>query len=71
MRRRYIPAGSTVVANDPVVLTADEAGWTYCGLRVIGLEPGETRTLSSDDTELFVLPLSATELTVNSVSRPM
>jgi 5-deoxy-glucuronate isomerase len=64
MRRRYIPAGSTVVANDPVVLTADEAGWAYCGLHVIGLAPGETRTLSSDDTELFVLPLSATELTV-------
>lgn len=64
MTRRYIPAGSTVVAKDPVALTADDAGWTYCGLRVITLARGEKRTLTSDDTELFVLPLSATGLTV-------
>lgn len=64
MSRRYLPAGSTAVGNDPVALTAEEAGWAYCGLRVLTLAPGEVRALTSDDTELFVLPLSATDVAV-------
>jgi 5-deoxy-glucuronate isomerase len=64
MTRRYAPAGSLAQGADPVVLSADDAGWAYTGLRVIALEPGQPRTLSTGDTELFVLPLSATDITV-------
>ena len=64
MTRRYAPAGSLAQGADPVVLSADDAGWTYSGLRVIALAPGQPRTLSTGDTELFVLPLSATGITV-------
>jgi len=62
--RRYVPAGGTADGADPVVLTPADAGWTYCGLRVVALQPGEVRSLSTRDTELFVLPLSATDITV-------
>lgn len=41
-----------------VDLTPQDAGWEYCGLRVVGLAPGESRTLGTDDAETFVLPLS-------------
>ena len=45
-------------------LTADEAGWRYSGLRVLAFADGETRTVTTGDTEVFVLPLSATDVTV-------
>ncbi len=50
--------------DDPVRLTPDDAGWTFCGLRVLTLTAGERRELDSGDSELFVLPLSATGVTV-------
>ncbi|MGA1076342.1 MAG: 5-deoxy-glucuronate isomerase, partial [Ilumatobacteraceae bacterium] len=62
--RRFLPAGTIAEGADPVRLTPTDAGWTYCGLRVIALAPGESRTLDTDDTEVFVLPLSATAVTV-------
>jgi 5-deoxy-glucuronate isomerase len=34
-----------------------DAGWTYSGLRVLELAPGETRTLSTGEEEMVVLPL--------------
>jgi 5-deoxy-glucuronate isomerase len=64
MARRYAPAGSLARGRDPISLTADDAGWRFCGLRVISLEPGESRTVSTADSELFVLPLSARDLTI-------
>lgn len=64
MVRRFHPSGTLSAEGDPVVLTPAEAGWTYCGLRVVDLSPGQTREFTSGDTELFVLPLSATDLTV-------
>jgi 5-deoxy-glucuronate isomerase len=62
--RRYVPAGSTADGRDLVDVGPADAGWTYCGLRVLDLAPGEPRTLATDATECFVLPLSATDLTV-------
>jgi 5-deoxy-glucuronate isomerase len=50
---RHIPAPG----GDLSVLPAD-AGWTYSGLRVLALEPGETRTLQTGEEEMVVLPLS-------------
>jgi 5-deoxy-glucuronate isomerase len=45
-------------SGDVVVLTPEMAGWDYCGLHVVRLEPGEMRTVETGDFELFVLPLS-------------
>jgi len=64
--RRYYPAGSLAGVGDPVRLSPDEAGWSYCGLTVMALEPGESRSFETGDTEVFVLPLSATEVTVTA-----
>ncbi len=43
--------------RDPVGLTPDQAGWSYAGLDVLALEPGESRRVETADRELFVLPL--------------
>jgi 5-deoxy-glucuronate isomerase len=64
MSRRYVPAGSLARGRDPIALTADEAGWRFSGLAVLSLDAGETRTIATGDTEVFVLPLSAERLTV-------
>jgi 5-deoxy-glucuronate isomerase len=64
MSRRYVPAGTGSRGRDPVDLSADDAGWRYSGLRVLSLEPGVPRSLATGDTELFVLPLSACDVTV-------
>ena len=64
MSRRYVPAGAATDGGDPLAITPADAGWTYSGLRVIALAPGEARTIATGDSELFVLPLSATGLTV-------
>jgi 5-deoxy-glucuronate isomerase len=64
--RRFLPAGSIVDGDDPVRLTPIDAGWTYCGLHVMRLAPGESRTFGTGDTEVFVLPLSATDVTVTA-----
>lgn len=45
-------------SGDVVLLTPETAGWEYCGLQVVRLEPGEMRSLSTGDSEVFVLPLS-------------
>ena len=64
MSRRHVPAGSMARGSDPVLLTADEAGWRYSGLRVLAFADGETRTVATGDTEVFLLPLSARGVTV-------
>ena len=66
MSRRYFPAGSLARGGDPVRLTPDDAGWGYCGLTVLALEPGESRSFETGETEVFVLPISATDLTVTA-----
>jgi 5-deoxy-glucuronate isomerase len=40
------------------VVTPESAGWSYCGLRIVSLEPGESLTLTTDADELAVVPLS-------------
>lgn len=45
-------------SGDVVLLTPETAGWEYCGLQVVRLEPGEMRSLVTGDSEVFVLPLS-------------
>ncbi len=45
-------------SGDVVLLTPERAGWTYAGLQVLRLEPGEMRTIRTGTAEMFVLPLS-------------
>lgn len=51
------PAGTLVGGSDPVRLDPDRAGWSYSGLHVVRLGPGETRTLDLPDDEAVVVPL--------------
>ena len=39
-------------------ITPEGAGWTYCGLRVVTLGPGEEAVVGTGDAETLVLPLS-------------
>jgi 5-deoxy-glucuronate isomerase len=52
------PAGSASRDGDPVVVTPEDAGWAYCGLRVVRLGPGESRELATGPDEVAVLPLA-------------
>jgi 5-deoxy-glucuronate isomerase len=56
--RLHLPAGSTAAGADPVHVTPALAGWSYCGLRVLRLGPGESRAIDTGGDELIVLPLS-------------
>jgi len=44
--------------GDLVLLTPQDAGWEWAGLRVVRLEPGLPRALRTGDGEVFVLPLA-------------
>jgi 5-deoxy-glucuronate isomerase len=39
-------------------IAPEQAGWTYCGLRIVRLEPGGRRELDTGAEELAVLPLA-------------
>jgi 5-deoxy-glucuronate isomerase len=41
-----------------VEIAPADAGWTYSGLRVLTLAPGEERTVETGDAETLVLPLA-------------
>jgi 5-deoxy-glucuronate isomerase len=66
MTRYHHPDGTLTTDGDPVRLTTDDAGWAYCGLHVMSLAPGESRRFPTSDAEIFVLPLSATEVVVEA-----
>ena len=42
----------------PDAVTPAHAGWTYSGLRILTLAPGESHTLATHDGEMLVLPLA-------------
>ncbi len=54
----FRPAGSAVVEGEPVHLTPADAGWSFSGLRVLALPPGDRRRIVLDGIEAVVLPLS-------------
>ncbi|BEK96646.1 5-deoxy-glucuronate isomerase [Nocardia seriolae] len=58
MKHLHRPAGTLADSGDPVLLTPEDAGWSYAGLRVLRLEPGERRVIDTGEFEAFVLPLS-------------
>ena len=53
----FRPAGSAAVDGEPVHLTPADAGWSFSGLRVLALAPGERRVLHLDGIEAVALPL--------------
>jgi 5-deoxy-glucuronate isomerase len=52
------PAGSLAHGADPLLVTPESAGWNRCGLRVVRLAPGDSRTLSTGHDELAIVPLA-------------
>ncbi len=62
--RLHRPHGELAEGPDPLVLTPEDAGWSFVGLRVINLEPGIPRVLATGGDEMAVLPLTAQDLTV-------
>ena len=53
----YIPAGSAV-APFTVAITPEDAGWAESSLHVVDLGAGGSVSLSTDGTEVMILPLS-------------
>ena len=54
----YLQAGSTSDGPFSLVVTPERAGWTYSGLKVLQLRPGQEHTWATGDDEILVLPLS-------------
>lgn len=69
-RELHLPRGSCAAAGNDVVVMPESAGWRYCGLRVVTLEPGEQVPLETAQDELCVLPLAG-ELVVVEVDGQM
>lgn len=53
-----VPARHLRAADGEVRVLPEDAGWTYSGLRVLRLAPGETREVRTGEEEMVVLPLS-------------
>jgi 5-deoxy-glucuronate isomerase len=54
----YRKAGSLAAGPYSVMLTAAEAGWSYCALRVLELGPGQAADIETGVAEMLVLPLA-------------
>jgi 5-deoxy-glucuronate isomerase len=54
----YLRAGETADGPFTLNITPERAGWTYSGLKVLELAPGQQHTWTTDDDELIILPLS-------------
>ncbi len=57
-RELHLPAGTAGADGDLVVVTPERAGWDHAGVRLLRLAPGESRTLTTGQDELAVLPLA-------------
>jgi 5-deoxy-glucuronate isomerase len=56
--RYVLPAGSATGEGLDLLVTPESAGWSFSGLAVLTLAPGESRTWSTGDAETLVLPLA-------------
>ena len=54
----FRPAGAAASDGEPVHLTPADAGWSFSGLRVLALAPGERRVVRLDGIEACALPLA-------------
>lgn len=63
--RYVVRAGDTTDGVFDTVITPERAGWEFCSLRIANLSGKETLELTTDETELLVLPLTTgAEVTV-------
>ncbi len=58
MNQYLVPAGTTGDSGSSVLIDPENAGWTYCGLEVLEMQPGESRQLATGAGEVAVLPLA-------------
>ena len=58
MTQLFLPAGSTAGDGTLVDIDASAAGWEYCGLKVLDLVPGGSRTVVTGTAEVAVIPLA-------------
>ena len=54
----YRPAGSLAADGWSVVLTPEQAGWQYTGLRAATLAPGATISFETGGDEVVILPMA-------------
>jgi 5-deoxy-glucuronate isomerase len=54
----YLRRGTSPDGPFSLGVTPEQAGWTYSGLKVLTLAPGQSHTWSTGEDELLVLPLS-------------
>lgn len=54
----HLPHGTSADEQDQVVVTPESAGWSFTGIRVVELAPGEERELDTGADEVLVVPLS-------------
>lgn len=60
----YMPNGSLATATQPLSLSAERAGWTYCGLDIHDLSRTKSVEFRFDDREIVIVPLSSSLVTV-------
>ncbi len=60
MKSYYRPARSPASQGWTLNVDPEDAGWTYCSLRVAQLRPGQTVTFDTGEAEWIVLPLAGT-----------
>jgi 5-deoxy-glucuronate isomerase len=53
----YLPRGAAAEGAWSLAVTPEQAGWAYCGLRVLELEAGGSCVFASGGDELLVVPL--------------
>jgi 5-deoxy-glucuronate isomerase len=53
----HLERGTTADGAWSLVVTPEQAGWTYCGVRVLELGPGASHSFASGDDELLVMPM--------------
>ena len=65
-------AGAVGDTGDLVRITPEDAGWDWTGVRVVALKAGVSITVSTGDSEIFVLPLAGglTVETTDSLGDP-
>jgi 5-deoxy-glucuronate isomerase len=58
----YLKQGTSADVTFDLVVTPEQAGWTYSGLKILDLAPGQSHTWATGEDELLVLPLSGAAL---------
>jgi 5-deoxy-glucuronate isomerase len=58
MRQLFYPAGTTAGDGYLVDIDPANAGWNYCGLKVVDLAAGGSTTVATESSEIVVLPLA-------------